>query len=83
MTDHTSPPSARVTVPAQLPSPVHADVAVWRPATTADIDAIWQLEIAIGRADHPNYVRELLPGWISTFCDERAPRTSASTNDST
>ena len=58
MTDHTSPLSARVTVPAQLPLPTHADIALWRPATPADIDAIWELEKAIGRADHPNYVLE-------------------------
>ncbi|MDJ0376078.1 GNAT family N-acetyltransferase [Cryobacterium sp. PH31-L1] len=58
MTDHTTPLSARVTDPAQLPIPEHAQVALWRPATPADIDAVWQLEKEIGRADHPNYVLE-------------------------
>ena len=58
MTDHTSPLSARVTAPAQLPVPAHVAVALWRPASPADIDAIWELEKAIGRADHPNYVLE-------------------------
>ena len=58
MTVLTTPLSARVTAPPQLPVPEHADVALWRPATAADTDAIWQLEIAIGRVDHPNYVRE-------------------------
>ncbi|MBG6213114.1 MAG: GNAT family N-acetyltransferase [Cryobacterium sp.] len=58
MTDHTSPLSARVTAHAQLPVPEHADVARWRAATPADIDAIWELEKATGRADHPNYVVE-------------------------
>ncbi|GEP26730.1 GNAT family N-acetyltransferase [Cryobacterium levicorallinum] len=58
MTDHTTPLSTRVTAPAQLPVPEHAEVALWRPASPADIDAIWELEKAIGRADHPNYVLE-------------------------
>ena len=55
---HTSPLSARVTAPAQLPVPEHADVALWRPATADDVEAIWQLEREIGLADHPNYVLE-------------------------
>ena len=58
MTDHTTPLSERVPAPAHLPVPQHPDIAVWRPATPADIDAIWELENAIGRADHPNYVLE-------------------------
>lgn len=58
MTDHTSPLSARVMAPAQLPLPEHADIARWRAATAADIDALWELEKAIGVADHPNYVPE-------------------------
>ena len=58
MTDHPTPLSVRASAPAQLPIPKHPDVAVWRPATAADIDAIWQLEKAIGVADHPNYVLE-------------------------
>ena len=58
MTVPATPLSARVAAPSSLPVPDHADVALWRPATAADTDAIWQLEIAIGRVDHPNYVRE-------------------------
>ncbi|TFD66871.1 GNAT family N-acetyltransferase [Cryobacterium ruanii] len=58
MTVPTTPLSSRLTAPAQLPVPEHADIARWRPATADDIDAIWQLEKAIGRADHPNYVLE-------------------------
>ncbi|MDJ0337726.1 GNAT family N-acetyltransferase [Cryobacterium sp. PH31-O1] len=58
MTDVTTPLSARVNAPAQLPVPEHPDIALWRPASRADIDAIWQLEKEIGRADHPNYVLE-------------------------
>ncbi|TFD25426.1 GNAT family N-acetyltransferase [Cryobacterium lyxosi] len=58
MTVPTTPLSARVTALSSLPVPDHADVALWRPATAADTDAIWQLELAIGRVDHPNYVRE-------------------------
>ncbi len=42
--------------PAELTLPSHPDVAEWRPATESDIDGIWQLERAIGRADHPNYL---------------------------
>ncbi|TFB73714.1 GNAT family N-acetyltransferase [Cryobacterium glaciale] len=58
MTAPTTPLSARVTAPAELPVPEHADVALWRPATADDIEAIWQLEKVMGRADHPNYVLE-------------------------
>ncbi|MDJ0347808.1 GNAT family N-acetyltransferase [Cryobacterium sp. PH29-G1] len=58
MTEPTIPLSERVTASALLPVPEHADVAVWRAATAADVDAIWELEQAIGRADHPNYVVE-------------------------
>lgn len=58
MADNTSPLSTRAAAPARLPNPTHADVAVWRAATPADIDALWELEKAIGRTDHPNYVLE-------------------------
>lgn len=56
MTDLTRPLSARVAAPIQLPMPDHTDVARWRAATSADIDAIWELEKAMARADHPNTV---------------------------
>lgn len=56
MTPETRPLAERVEAPAELPEPRHPDVAVWRPATVADVDAIWNLERAIGAADHPNYV---------------------------
>jgi len=58
MTDSTSPLSARVSAPTQLPVVEHADVPVWRAATVADVEALWELEKAMGRADHPNYVVE-------------------------
>lgn len=50
-----SPLSERMTAPPQLPMPVHPDVADWRPATVADVDDLWELLRALGRADHPNY----------------------------
>lgn len=56
MTDLTSPLSSRVGANARLPIPEHAEVARWRAATSADIDAIWELERAMARADHPNVV---------------------------
>ena len=46
----------RVVAPAELPLLSHPDVAQWRSATESDIDGIWHLDRAIGRADHPNYL---------------------------
>ena len=51
-----TPLSARVIAPARLVAPRHPDVAVWRAATEADIDGIWQLRQDMGRVDHPNYL---------------------------
>ena len=51
-----TPLSARVPAPDRLAAPRHPDVAVWRAATDADIDGIWQLRQDMGRVDHPNYL---------------------------
>lgn len=51
-----APLSARVRAPISLAVPRHPDVAVWRAATDADIDGIWQLRQDMGRVDHPNYL---------------------------
>lgn len=50
------PLSERVPAPAVLTAPQHPSVPVWRAATEADIDAIWQLRSAMGALDHPNYL---------------------------
>lgn len=55
MSESGSPLSTRVSKLRDLPVPQHPAVSTWRSATAADIDAIWNLEQAIGRADHPNY----------------------------
>jgi GNAT superfamily N-acetyltransferase len=75
MTDPTSPLSARVSAPEALPVPAHADIALWRAATAPDIDAIWELEKLIGRADHPNYViarAEISESFEFSFVDVQA-----------
>lgn len=51
-----TPLSARLMAPTQLALPRHPDVALWRAATEADIDGIWQLRQDMGRVDHPNYL---------------------------
>jgi len=51
-----APLSARVHAPITLAVPRHPDVTVWRAATDADIDGIWQLRQDMGRVDHPNYL---------------------------
>ncbi len=56
MTETLSPLTERVTADVVLALPVHADIAVWRAATDADIDGIWALREAMGRLDHPNYL---------------------------
>ena len=56
MVDTVRPLRDRVSAPESLPLPSHPDVAVWRPATVADIDGIWQLDRAMGQVDHPNYL---------------------------
>jgi GNAT superfamily N-acetyltransferase len=56
MTDHSRPLSERVDAPDQLPGLGHPDVALWRAATEADIDGIWQLDRETGMVDHPHYL---------------------------
>jgi mycothiol synthase len=46
----------RIDAPAEIPAPTHPDIAVWRAATAADIDAMHELFVAAGRVDHPTYV---------------------------
>jgi len=51
-----APLSARVTAPQRLSHPTHPDVAVWRGATAADIDAVHAVIAAADRVDHPTWV---------------------------
>jgi mycothiol synthase len=37
-----------------LPIPIHEDVARWRPATVADIDALWTLQGLAAAIEHPD-----------------------------
>ncbi|SDM83872.1 N-acetylglutamate synthase, GNAT family [Cryobacterium flavum] len=53
---HETSLAERVGVAPAPVLPQHPDVAAWRPATTADIDGIWQLRRAMGEVDHPNYL---------------------------
>ena len=64
MAEEPRPLSERVVAPVEPTLPSHPDVALWRPATTADIDGIWRLRQAMGRVDHPNYLttREAIAG---------------------
>lgn len=55
MTDERAPLKDRVTAP-ELPTPWHPDVALWRPATEADIEAVLELQQAQDRLDHPNFL---------------------------
>ena len=55
-TGSDAPLSTRVTAPEILPHPSHPDVAVWRGATAADIDAIHAVVAAADRVDHPTWV---------------------------
>jgi GNAT superfamily N-acetyltransferase len=50
--------SERVVAPAVLPTPEHALVAEWRPSVPADLDAMMDLERAMGAVDHPEWVTE-------------------------
>lgn len=49
------PLSARVHAPVLAPVPVHGEVASWRAATVADLDAIAQLTAAVEAVDHPSW----------------------------
>lgn len=55
MTEPLSPLHDRITAPADLPLPRHSDVALWRPATPADIDGIVELQQGMAEIDHPNW----------------------------
>ncbi|MGO4301051.1 GNAT family N-acetyltransferase [Leifsonia sp. RAF41] len=56
-TDDASLPPLRdrVTAPPTY-RPQHAEIAVWRPATADDVDAVYEVYRAIDAADHPNYL---------------------------
>ncbi|HWI31632.1 MAG TPA: GNAT family N-acetyltransferase [Microbacterium sp.] len=57
MSETELPPlDERITAPARPTVPEHPDVAVWRPAAEADIDALMVLARAMDRADHPTWV---------------------------
>lgn len=45
----------RVTAPPTY-SPLHPEIAQWRPVTHADLDAVLEVIRAIDAADHPNYL---------------------------
>lgn len=49
------PLSERVDAPAVVPVPEHPDVALWRPATIADVDAIVAFTGAVEAVDHPTW----------------------------
>lgn len=51
-----SPLSQRIEAPSRLQLPIHPDIASWRPATAADVDAIAELHAAADVVDHPHYV---------------------------
>jgi ribosomal protein S18 acetylase RimI-like enzyme len=50
-----SPLSERVEAPHRLALPIHPDVAVWRPLTLADVDAVTELQQAADKVDHPSW----------------------------
>lgn len=54
----TGPVSARITAP-QLPPLHHPDVALWRPATPADAEAITRAQKAMDAVDHPDWTTPL------------------------
>ncbi|MFC6356895.1 GNAT family N-acetyltransferase [Luethyella okanaganae] len=56
MVEHLTPLRRRVDGPVETPELRHPDIAQWRPATEADIDDIVELEQAMGRVDHPNFL---------------------------
>lgn len=47
--------AARVGAPVALPVPQHPDVATWRGATAADIDAMHAVSAAADKVDHPTW----------------------------
>jgi ribosomal protein S18 acetylase RimI-like enzyme len=52
----TEPLNRRVSAPEVAERPVDGEGIAWRAATADDIDAILDLEAAVGAADHPRYV---------------------------
>ena len=56
MTDDTLPPlRERVSAPLTY-FPQHPEIALWRPATADDVDAVHEVYQAIDSTDHPNYL---------------------------
>lgn len=51
-----APLSQRVVAPPVAHGPRHRDVARWRPATIADVDAIAVMQRAIDEVDHPGWL---------------------------
>lgn len=45
----------RVSPPGEVREPRHPDVAIWRPATRDDVDALWALTQATDAVDHPSW----------------------------
>src|SRR5690242_9644416 len=60
MSETPTTPSAtlaeRLGAPAEPVLPRHPDVAAWRPATEADLDAVMELFRAADAVDHPSWV---------------------------
>jgi mycothiol synthase len=50
-----SPLSERVEAPHRLELPIHPDIAVWRPLTRDDVDALADLQQAADAVDHPSW----------------------------
>lgn len=55
MTEHLLPLAERVTAPVTLALPQHKDIASWRPASPADLDAVWQMQQQSDSVDHPDW----------------------------
>jgi mycothiol synthase len=56
MSEHIGTLHERVPAPAEVTPPTHPDVAEWRPATVADIDALLALHRAMSAIDHPEQI---------------------------
>ena len=77
MTESLTPLDERVDAPRELPGLEHPDIAVWRPATEDDLDAIVEAQQSIDAADHPTHAttRE----WIAEQLSASAVDTAADT----
>ena len=49
-------PLPRADRPADTVAPGHPAVVRWRPATGADVDALWQFTRIVGKVDHPHHL---------------------------